>query len=184
MARGEGRMSGIRRTARREPVYGEQGLRLPTLSRVQGASYRYWRMDAFASTALNSDSFDLTEIRFWDAGTLVSSGITATSNLSYTSGSAAGTVDGITNDSNRVLVQSWAAARNTARLDFDFGQSRQITHIEIRSLYAQPRFPASFNLSGSTTDGSNYGRVATVTVGTSFSSIGTNVWSSGQVAVV
>lgn len=177
-------MSGIRRTARREPVYGEQGLRLPTLSRVQGASYRYWRMDAFANTALNNNSFDLTEILFWDKAVLVSGGITATTNITWALGSAATLVDGISSESNRALTGAWSFERPTARFDFDFGQSRQITHIEIRSLNAQPRFPASFNLSGSTINGSNYGRVATVTVGTSFSSIGTNVWSSGQVAVV
>jgi len=177
-------MSGVRRTARREPVYGEQGFRLPTLTRVGSASHRYWRMDGFASTALDSDSFDLTEIRFWDKGALVSGGITATSNLTFGIGPVGLIADGTTSDSNRALVASWSSVRNTARLDFDFGQSRQITHIEIRSLYAQPRFPASFNLSGSSTNGANYGRVATITVGTSFASIGTNVWSSGQVPVV
>lgn len=177
-------MSGVRRTARREPVYGEQGFRLPTLTRVGSASHRYWRMDAFAATTLNSDTLDLTEIRFWDEGVLVSSGITCTSNLSFFTGSASGIVDGTTNEANRHGVQNWASARSAARIDFDFGQSRRISHIEIRALYPQPRFPASFNLSGSATNGSNYGRVATINVGTLVSNIGTNVWSSGQVPVV
>jgi hypothetical protein len=141
-------------------------------------------MDGFASTALNSDTFDLTEIRFWDAGTLVSSGITCTSNLSFFTGGASTIVNGVSADSNRAGVQNWATARATARLDFNFGQSRQITHIEIRSLYPQPRFPASFALSGSPVNGSGYGLVATVTVGTSFTSLGSNVWTSGQVAIV
>jgi hypothetical protein len=147
------------------------------------AANRYWRMDAFASTELANDSFDLTEIRFWDDGTLVSSGITCTSNLTFGIGAASLIVDGTTNQSNRALLAPWSAVRSSARLDFDFGQIRLISHIEIRSLYAQPRFPASFVLSSSAVNGSGYSTVSTVTVGTSFSNIGSNVWSSGQVAL-
>lgn len=148
------------------------------------AANRYWRMDGWASTALGSDTLDLAEIRFWDNGTLVSSGITVTTNMTVAIGSLGNLVSGNWNDgTDRFAIQNWASQRATGRFDFDFGQVRLISHIQIYSLFTPPRFPSSFVLSSSATNGSGYSQVATVTVGTSFTSLGGNVWTSGQVAL-
>lgn len=148
------------------------------------AAARYWRMDTFASTTLNADTLDLAEIRFWDNGTLVSSGITVTTNMTVAIGSVGNLVTGNWNDgADRFAIQNWASQRPTGRFDFDFGQVRLISHIQIYGLFTQPRFPASFVLSSSAINGSGYSQVATVTVGTSFTSLGGNVWTSGQVAL-
>jgi hypothetical protein len=145
---------------------------------------RYWRIDGWANTALNSDTLDLTEILFWDNGVLVTSGITCTSNMTFAIGGPGGLVDGTSADSNRTTVFSWATARLTGRLDFDFGQVRLITHIEIRSIFTQPRFPESFVLSSSNANGSGYSQVAIVSTPTnSFTAFTTNVVSTGRLAV-
>lgn len=147
------------------------------------AAARYWRMDTFAATGLNDNKFDVTEIRFWDSGSLVSGGITCILNFALNFGVAASIVNGSSSTADRALRGNWSTYQATARLDFDFGQIRQLSHIEIRSLFTQPRFPASFLLSSSSVNGSGYSPVANVTVGTSFTSLGADVWTSGQVAL-
>lgn len=146
------------------------------------AFQRYWQMDRFANTTLNNNTLDLTEIKFYENGILLS-GITCTTS----SGTGANVlVDGFDSDvSSRFLINAnWSSVQSTFWIRFDFGQARRITSIDIRSLYTQPRFPASFVLSSSATNGSGYVDVAPVTVGTSFTALGGNVFSSGQVTVL
>lgn len=173
-------MSGIRRTTRREPTYGAQWNRLLRLSRVAGySSYRYYRMDGFAATALNSDSFDVPEIELFSPEGVLLTGITASTNLTYSFGSAAGYVNGSTVSSDRNLVTgTWSSVRSTARIDFDLGSAKGVGFVRIYSAFAQPRFPVSFNLSGSNTAGSGFGTPATVTVGDA------TTWSTSSTSVV
>lgn len=167
-----------------------------TVSLMAGAATgriarRYWRMDTFANTTLNADALDLTEIKFWSGATQLT-GITATANFTTTnvngtfttSGQPANIADGTVGTTNRSYRTSWNATyRATAAINFDFGSAVSLTHVEVFSLYAQPRFPASFKLSSSSTNGSGYVDVATVTVGTSFSLVTTDVYTSGKVAI-
>jgi len=146
---------------------------------------RYWRMDSFATNTLDGTSLDLTEIKFW-AGDSLFLGITASSNLTWAFGGSSSTLtDGVSSTSNRALINgTWNSTEVfTARIDFDFGQPRRPSHIEVHSLYGPPRFPQSFRLSASSVNGSGYVTVATLTVGTSFTALGGNVFTTGLVAI-
>lgn len=143
---------------------------------VIGQAWRYYRLSGFASTTLNENSADLTEIELYvnDSVQTISS---VTSNVSWT---AAGQdiseiIDGVISDGSRALRDFWNPAGVTITLDL--GSSAAITHIKIYSLYTQPRFPASFTLSGSN-DNASYTTIGTITCGTSFTSLGGNVFAS------
>jgi hypothetical protein len=142
---------------------------------------RYWRFSGFANTALNTNTFDLTEIEFY-YGNVKLTGITASASFSWSAGTSSVIVDGAKSADNRAYRSSWTSSQPTATLTFDFGLPVQFDELEIVSLFAQPRFPASFSLEFSN-DGSSYSTYGTVTVGTSFTSIATNVFTSGRVAV-
>jgi hypothetical protein len=182
-------MSGITKTTRKEPVYGEQRLRLLRLSRVAGyASYRYYRMDAFAATTLNSTTLDLTEIELFSPEDVLLTGITPSANFPFTLGSIASLTNGITTSGDRCGVNgSWNSTyQATARIDFDMGSAKGVGFIRIYSVFAQPRFPVSFNLSGSNTAGSGFGAPVTVTVGNAatWSTSSSNVVVSPKTAVL
>jgi len=144
--------------------------------------YRYWRFVNFADTYLNNDTFDLTEVEFYGDNDVKNTVSTATASFSWTLGTTSVIIDGTKTDGNRAYKYLWSAFRSTATLTFDFGQSTPFNKIEIFSLYAQPRFPASFDLQFST-DGTNYSSHGTVTVGTTFTYLGGNVYTSGRVAI-
>lgn len=144
--------------------------------------YRYYRLSNFANTSLNSNTIDFGEIELYDGNTK-HTGITCTTSWTFAAGTAAVLVDGITASvSTRAYYPSWSTVQPTATITFDMGSAKALTHIKVFSLYTQPRFPASFDLSGST-DNSSFTFLSTVTVGTSFSLVSTNVYSSEKVPV-
>jgi hypothetical protein len=145
-------------------------------------AFRYWRMDGWASTTLNGDTLDLSEIRFW-AGATQLQGISVSASFVPTGGTISLLANEDTSTNSRVYRSSWASLRPTAWMEFDFASPVVLTDMQIFSLYTQPRFPASFFLSKSATAGSGFVTHGTVTVGTSFTSLGSNVYSSAKVAV-
>ena len=143
--------------------------------------FRYWRFANFANTALSSNTLDLTEVEFYLGGIKLT-GITATASFSWSSGVTSVIVDGTKSGGSRAFVSSWSALQPTATLTFDFGGQARFDQLEIFSLFAQPRFPASFALQYSL-DGATYDTYGTVTVGTSFADLGSSVFTSGRVTV-
>jgi hypothetical protein len=146
----------------------------------QPGTARYWRLANFANTTLDSNTIDFGEIEVYDADTK-HTGITCTSNISFENGTAAVIVDGITGTSTRIYNQSWSSIRSTATITLDLGSTKTVSHIKIFSLYAQPRFPASFDLQSSA-DNVTYTTYATVTVGT-LSLVSGVTYSSDKVAI-
>lgn len=144
-------------------------------------AYRYYMLSEFADTALNSDAIDFGEIEVYNINTK-HTGITCTTNFAFSFGSALALVDGVTGSATRAFRVGWASVRPTATIKLDLGSTKMVTHIKIFSLFAQPRFPASFAFSGSD-DNITFTPIATVTVGTSFASLGDNSYSSSKVAV-
>lgn len=144
---------------------------------------RYWRFANWANTFLHSDTLDLTEIEFY-LNNVKLIGITAASSFGWNMGSASILVDGVvsTGSGARAYKDNWDNSRSTATLSFDFGTTVQIDALEVFSLFTQPRFPASFDLQFSL-DGSTYYTSKTVTVGTSFTSLGNSIYTSGRVAL-
>lgn len=147
--------------------------------------FRYYRFANFANTALNNNTIDFGEIELYDGDTK-HTGITCTTSFSFTFGSASSIVDGIsgtgsTSEANRAYFQSWSSVQETATISFDLGSAKPVTHVRIYSLYAQPRFPASFALQGST-DGTVYSTLATVNVG-AFTLVSGNIYGSAKVSV-
>lgn len=148
-----------------------------------GYSYRYFRFTNFASTALDSDALDISEIQFFNSDFSLITGITSTSNITWGGGLDSYLSDDTINAStNRSYKTSWASVRSTSTMSFDFGSKKTVRHIRIISCYTQPRFPASFDLQGSD-DGSTYTTLATVTVGTPGTGYGTNLFATAIVAV-
>ncbi|MFZ9061686.1 MAG: hypothetical protein ACO218_10755 [Steroidobacteraceae bacterium] len=143
--------------------------------------YRYWRFANFASTSLNSNVIDLTEVEFYVSNTKIT-GITATANFSWTSGTTSVIVDGTKSDGNRAYRDGWSSIQSTATLTFDFGAAILFDQLQIFSLYTQLRFPESFSLDFSI-DGTTYYTYKTITVGASFTSLGSNVFTSGLVTI-
>lgn len=153
-----------------------------TFAPVGGYTYRYFRFNNFASTALNADALDLTEITFYrDFSELT--GITTTSNITWTGGSDSFLTDGTRNStSNRAYKTSWSAVRASSTISFDLGSRKTVTHLRIFSCSTQPRFPASFDLQGSD-DGSSYTTLATITVGTPSTAYGTSIFASALITL-
>lgn len=145
--------------------------------------FRYYRFNNFANTALNSNTIDFGEIELYDGNTK-HTGITCTTSWTFTSGTASMLVDGAASPySNRAYYASWSSAQPTATITFDLGSIKAVTHVKVISLYTQPRFPASFDVQGSS-DNSNWTTLSTVTVGTNFTLISDGVvYSSEKVAV-
>jgi len=144
---------------------------------------RYFRLANFADTALSANTIDFGEIEVYDEATK-HTGITCTTNITWDSGLDSYLVDGLTGTSpNRSYYSSWSSIRSTATITLDLGSTKTVSHIKIFSLYSQPRFPASFDLQSSA-DNVTYATVATVTVGTSFTDLGDNRYSSAKVQVL
>ncbi len=146
-------------------------------------SFRYFRFDDWADTALNGDALDLIEFDFFLNGSEVIP-IAAYSSL-FSSGGAdnPGLYDGDKAITSRQFVTGWEAKRATAWIRFDFGVPVEIDSLQIFSAYTQPRFPASFALKGST-DGTNFVSIQTVTVGTEWATTGNaSVFVSPMVAL-
>jgi hypothetical protein len=130
-----------------------------------GLEARYVRFTNFADTSLYSSSFDLAEIRFYNGDT-VYTGITCTTNFNWDTGSAAAIVDG--NLTDRSYNSGWFNYQPTATIDFDFGSSVFITHLQIYIWYENnfgPRFPETFEVDTSS-DGTSYTNVCYITKGT------------------
>ena len=129
----------------------------------QPVTARYFRLANFANTALDSNALDFGEIEVYDGDTK-HTGITCTSNITWDGGQDSFLVDG-SPDSTRSYTTSWSSIQSTATITLDLGSTKTVSHIKIFSLYAQPRFPASFDLQSSA-DNVTYGTGTTVTVGT------------------
>jgi hypothetical protein len=166
-----GGLMGVRRTPTAEVATGlwfqnEQSVaRRAGIWIVGGLSTRYIRFANFANTALNSNTIDLAEIRFYNVDT-VQTGITCTTSWTFTSGSASDLVDGDLTD--RAYYSSWSSSQASATINFDFGSTKLITHIQIYIHYEisfGPRFPATFDLQVSS-DGTTYTTALPITKGT------------------
>jgi len=142
--------------------------------------FRYWRFANFATTALNGGTLDLGEVELYDNNTL-HTGIICSTNFSFTAGSASVLVDGITDTSTRAYTTAWPSVQSSATITFDLGSAKSVTHLRIYSLYAQPRFPASFDLQRSA-DGTTYVTISTVTVGTP-AFVSGNTYATSKVSV-
>jgi hypothetical protein len=148
-----------------------------------GYSYRYFRFTNFASTALNGDALDLSEIQFFNSDFSQLTGITSTSNITWSGGLDSYLADGtISASTNRSYKTSWDSVRSSSTMSFDLGSKKTVRHIRVISCFTQPRFPASFDLQGSD-DGSTYTTLATVTVGTPATAYGTNLTATAIVAI-
>jgi hypothetical protein len=167
-----GGLMGVRRTPTNEVATGlwfqnEQSVaRRAGIWIVGGLSTRYIRFANFANTALNSNTIDLAEIRFYNVDA-VQTGITCTTSWTFTSGSASDLVDGDLTD--RAFYQSWSSVQASATINFDFGSTKFITHIQIYINYENtsgPRFPATFDLQVSS-DGTSYATALPIIKGTS-----------------
>jgi hypothetical protein len=153
-----------------------------TFAPIAGWTYRYFRFSNFASTALNGDALDLTEIQFFQDFSLIT-GITTTSNITWSGGQDSFLTDGTLNaTSNRSFKTSWSTVQASSTISFDLGSRKTVTHLRIFSCFTQPRFPASFDLQGSD-DGSSYTTLATITVGTPSTAYGTNIFASALITL-
>lgn len=148
-----------------------------------GVSTRYVRFASFANTSLDSDTLDLTEVRFYNGPTTLS-GITCTSSFS-----GGGTwyperlVDGNTSTSSRTYRSSWSTFRAAATIDFDFGSTVAITDVEVFQAFASSdrRFPTSFDFQTSA-NGTSYTNVKTLDSG-GRTSLGSSVWTTGKITI-
>jgi len=141
---------------------------------------RYFRLANFANTALNSNTLDFGEIELYDQETK-HTGITCTTNITWTSGQDSFLVDG-TPEATRSYTQEWSGIQSTATITLDLGSTKTVSHIKIFSLFQQPRFPASFDLQKSA-DNVTYQTVATVIVGTSFTYVSGATYASNKVGI-
>lgn len=148
---------------------------------TSGTAYRYWRFANFANTTLNNDSLDLTEIELSDSSGVIYS-ITVTANFAWVIGTSAQLNNNAKSTTDRMLRQAWSTYQPTATLSFDLGSAKTVVSLRIWSIFAQPRFPASFDLQFSS-DGTTYTTHSTVTVGTSFVDQGGTVYASAVVTV-
>lgn len=147
-------------------------------------AYRYYRFANFANTSLNANTIDFGEIELYD-GVTKHTGITCTTSWTFTSGTASMLVDGVASSgpSVRAYYSGWSTVQPTATITFDLGSVKMVTHVRVFSLYTQPRFPASFDIYGSS-DNSLYTLITNVTVGTNFTLVSEGVvYSSEKVAV-
>ena len=148
---------------------------------VASNTARYFRLANFADTALDSNALDFGEIEVYDGDTK-HTGITCTSNISWTGGQDSYLVDTFTSTFTRSYTTSWSSIRTTSVITLDLGSTKTVTHIKIFCLYAGNRFPASFDLQSSA-DNASYGYLATVTVGT-LSLVSGVTYSSAKVAII
>jgi hypothetical protein len=135
--------------------------------------YRYYRLDTFANTSLNANTFEIAEVELYNDNTVIT-GVTATGSFTWDSGSYASIVDGSTSDRN--YKSSWSGIQSSATITFDMGSAvAPPTHIRIFVSYGGglygPRFPASFNFNASNESNANFVSLATVTVGTSLNEV-------------
>lgn len=151
-------------------------------------AYRYYRITGFASTTLHLNTLDLSEIIVYDSNQAALSGITASTNISWTGGTISVAFNGAVGTNSRVYTNNWSSQRASAYIDLDLGSARVISFIRIYSLYAdtQPRFPESFTIAGSNTAGSGFGSAATVSVGnsTTWTQSPAGVFDSGIVSLL
>jgi len=181
-----GGLMGVRRTPTNSAASGlwfqnEQSVAKRASIWPVSGGYRYWRLASFASTSLNANAFDITEIELSNANGLVT-GITASASFAWDLGNSSTLVDGTKSTSNRALRQTWDTYQSSATISFDLGTAKILTSVQIFSLYTQPRFPASFDMQYSI-DGSSYSTYSTVTVGTSFTDLGGDVYASAVVSL-
>jgi hypothetical protein len=135
--------------------------------------YRYYRLDTFANTSLNANTFEIAEVELYNDNTVIT-GVTATGSFTWDGGSYASIVDGSTSDRN--YTSSWSGIQGSATITFDLGSAvAPPTHIRIFVSYGGglygPRFPASFNFNASNESNANFVSLATVTVGTSLNEV-------------
>lgn len=142
---------------------------------------RYFRFLNFADTALNADAIDFGEIEFYNQATK-HTGIICTANFTFSGSGAGALVDGVTGTATRAFCIGWASIRSTAVITFDLGSPKTLSHVQVYSVFTQPRFPASFELQSSD-DNSNYQFVSRIVVGTSFTDIGNSTFRSEKISV-
>jgi hypothetical protein len=141
-------MSWMRRTGRKEPVYGEQGLRLLNLSRAQGLLYRFWRFDAFT----NIGNSEISEFVATASGVTVSSGTWTASGDRLSNFNAAAMKDGALG-TRAVILSSVGSA---AALQYDHGSPVQCDGFRYAIWSgADTQFLTGLRVSGSN-DGTNY----------------------------
>jgi hypothetical protein len=135
--------------------------------------YRYYRLDTFANTSLNSNTLEIAEVELYNDNTVIT-GVTATGSFTWDGGGYSGIVDG--NTSDRSYKESWSGIQSSATITFDLGSAvAPPTHIRIFVSYGGglygPRFPASFNFNASNESNANFVSLATITVGTSLNQV-------------
>ena len=157
---------------------GSGGIALGTIAGVPLPSVRYVRLQGFSTEALNSNTIDLTEIEVFVGG--VKQSITIAVNFGFTSGSVASLVDGTKGSGNRCYSSSWSSQVATATITIDMGSPKVVDGIRIYSLFAQPRFPAAFDLATSP-DNTIY-TVRQRCSGYTFSDVGGAYFDSGLIA--
>lgn len=146
-------------------------------------AYQYIRLSNFASTSLTADTIDLAEIELYDTSDTLITGVTCTTNFTWTAGSSSSLVNGILTSASRAYRTTWSSIRATATIDFDLGSAKAVKAIRIYAMFPTGvRFPASFSISGSNANGSGYGESWVVQVGspTTWTVSSTDVGDSGS----
>jgi len=173
-----GGLMGVRRTPTAGAAAGlwfqnEQSVAKRAAIWPASGAYRYYRLDTFANTSLNADTFEIAEVELYDDNTVIT-GVTATGNFAWDDGGYSSIVNGSTSD--RSYKQSWSGIQSSATITFDMGSAvAPPTHIRIFVSYGGglygPRFPASFNFNASNESNTNFVSLATITVGTSLNQV-------------
>jgi hypothetical protein len=150
-------------------------------------AYRYYRLDTFANTSLNADTFEIAEVELYNDNTVIT-GVTATGSFTWDGGGYSSIVNGSTSD--RSYEQFWSTIQSSATITFDLGSAVAApTHIRIFVSYGGgvfgPRFPASFNFNASNESNANFVSLATITVGTSLNEVTQNtLYVTDKVAII
>lgn len=124
---------------------------------------RYWRLMNWSTDSLDSNTLDLSEIKLFEGSSSLLTGITCTSNITWSGGSDAGLVDGST--SSRSYMPSWSSIRSSAYIQFDLGSAKSVTGLQFFILYGQPRLPDAFELHSSDSASSGYALVKALAKG-------------------
>jgi hypothetical protein len=149
--------------------------------------YRYYRLDTFANTSLNSNTFEIAEVELYNDNTVIT-GVTATGSFTWGDGGYSSIVNGSTAD--RSYKESWSTIQSSATITFDLGSAvAPPTHIRIFVSYGGglygPRFPASFNFNASNESNANFASLATITVGTSLNQVTQDIlYVTNKVAII
>lgn len=143
-------------------------------------AFRYYRFNGFASTVLTANTIDFGEIELYDGNTK-HTGITCTSSF-FSNADSAVLVDGNLGETPRVFYSGWSSIQPTATITFDLGTAKAVSHVQIYSVYSQPRFPSAFDLQSSD-DNSSWTTVKRVTVGAEFTLVSGVTYTSGKVSV-